>query len=55
MVAWVPLLLGVIFPATARRLLPELGRWMTANNSWIQVALGVGFGIWLFAKGVSAL
>jgi hypothetical protein len=32
-----------------------LGRWMTANNRWIHVVLGLGFGIWLVAKGVKAL
>jgi hypothetical protein len=51
MVAWVPLVLAVAVPGAASRLLPALGRWMTANNRWIQVVLGFGFGIWLVAKG----
>ena len=55
MVAWVPLLLAVAVPGASTRLLPWLGHWMTANNRWIQVALGLGFGIWLLAKGLKAL
>jgi hypothetical protein len=55
MVAWVPLALAVAIPSASSRLLPALGNWMTANNRWIQVALGFGFGILLIAKGVSAL
>jgi hypothetical protein len=42
-------------PGASTRLLPWLGQWMTANNRWIQVALGFGFGAWLVAKGVNAL
>jgi hypothetical protein len=55
MVAWVPLLLAVAVPGASSRFLPALGQWMSANNRWIQVVLGIGFGIWLFAKGVTAL
>jgi hypothetical protein len=55
MVAWVPLVLAVAVPGASTRLLPWLGSWMTANNRWIQVVLGFGFGIWLLAKGVSGL
>jgi threonine/homoserine/homoserine lactone efflux protein len=55
MVAWVPLLLAAVVPGASTRLLPWLGRWMNDNNRWIQVALGFGFGILLFAKGVAAL
>jgi threonine/homoserine/homoserine lactone efflux protein len=55
MVAWVPLVLAAAVPAASSRLLPALGRWMTANNRWIQVVLGFGFGIWLVAKGTSGL
>jgi cytochrome c biogenesis protein CcdA len=55
MVAWVPLVLALVVPGASTRLLPSLGSWMTANNGWIQVALGLGFGIWLLAKGVSEL
>jgi threonine/homoserine/homoserine lactone efflux protein len=55
MVAWVPLVLAVIVPAASSRLLPWLGSWMTRNNRWIQVVLGLGFGIWLFANGVGGL
>ena len=55
MVAWVPLVLAAVVPGATTRLLPALGRWLTANERWIQVALGVGFGIWLVAKGVRAL
>ena len=54
-VAWVPLLLAVVVPSASRSLLPALGDWMAANNRWIQVALGLGFGIVLFAKGLAAL
>jgi hypothetical protein len=55
MVAWVPLLIAAIVPGATSRLLPALGGWMTENNRWIQVVLGLGFGIWLAAKGVSGL
>jgi cytochrome c biogenesis protein CcdA len=55
MVAWVPLVLAVAVPGASTRLLPWLGSWMRANNRWIQVVLGLGFGIWLFAKGVDGL
>jgi hypothetical protein len=55
MVAWLPLLLAVAVPGASTRLLPWLGHWMNANNRWIQVVLGLGFGIWLVAKGVKAL
>jgi hypothetical protein len=55
MVAWVPLLLAVAVPGASTRLLPWLGNWMTANNRWIQVVLGLGFGIWLVVKGVQGL
>jgi hypothetical protein len=55
MVAWVPLLLAVAVPGASTRLLPWLGNWMTANNRWIQVVLGLGFGIWLLVKGVTSL
>jgi hypothetical protein len=51
----VPLLLAVAVPGASTRLLPWLSHWMTANNRWIQVALGFGFGIWLVAKGVGGL
>jgi hypothetical protein len=55
MVAWVPLLLAVAIPSASDRLLPTLGSWMNANNRWIQVVLCFGFGIWLLAKGLTAL
>jgi threonine/homoserine/homoserine lactone efflux protein len=55
MVAWVPLVLAAAVPGASTRLLPWLGSWMTANNRWIQVVLGLGFGIWLFGKGVDGL
>src|SRR5262245_14637723 len=55
MVAWVPLLLAVAVPGASTRLLPWLGAWMTRNNRWIQVILGLGFGIWLLVKGVGGL
>lgn len=55
MVVWVPLVLAAAVPGASTRLLPWLGHWMTANNRWIQVVLGLGFGIWLVAKGVRAL
>jgi hypothetical protein len=55
MVAWVPLVLAVVVPGASTRLLPWLGAWMTANNRWIQVVLGLGFGIWLLVKGVAGL
>jgi hypothetical protein len=55
MVAWVPLLIAAIVPGATSRLLPALGRWMTENNRWIQVVLGLGFGIWLLLKGVNGL
>jgi threonine/homoserine/homoserine lactone efflux protein len=55
MVAWVPLLLVVAAPSASSRLLAALGGWMTRNDRWIQVVLGLGFGIWLVAKGVTAL
>jgi hypothetical protein len=55
MVAWVPLLLAAVVPGASTRLLPAVGGWMRANDRWIQVVLGFGFGIWLLAKGVDAL
>jgi hypothetical protein len=55
MVAWVPLVLAAVVPGASTRLLPWLGGWMTANNRWIQVVLGLGFGIWLLIKGVNGL
>lgn len=55
MVAWVPLLLAAVVPGASTRLLPWLGHWMTANERWIQVVLGLGFGILLAVKGVRAL
>jgi threonine/homoserine/homoserine lactone efflux protein len=55
MVAWVPLLLAVAIPSASSRLLPALGNWMNRNNRWIQVVLCFGFGVWLLAKGVTAL
>jgi hypothetical protein len=55
MVAWVPLLLAVVIPSVSDRLLPALGNWMNANSRWIQVVLCFGFGIWLLAKGLTAL
>ena len=51
-VAWVPLVLAATVPAASTRLLPALGNWMNANDRWIQVVLGLGFGIWLVAKGI---
>jgi len=31
------------------------GGWMNANNRWIQVVLGLGFGVWLLVKGMNGL
>jgi len=28
---------------------------MNANNRWIQVVLGLGFGVWLLVKGMNGL
>jgi hypothetical protein len=55
MVAWVPLLVAAVVPGATTRLLPALGGWMTRNDRWIQVVLGLGFGVWLLVKGVSGL
>jgi Sap, sulfolipid-1-addressing protein len=55
MVAWVPLVLAVVVPGASTRLLPWLGAWMRANNRWIEVVLGLGFGVWLLVKGVDGL
>ena len=55
MVAWVPLVLAAVVPGASTRLLPSLGRWMNANDRWIQVVLGLGFGIWLLIKGLNGL
>jgi hypothetical protein len=55
MVAWVPLAVALVVPGASSRFLPALGDWMTANNRWIQVVLGFGFGIWLVVKGLGAL
>jgi len=55
MVAWVPLVLAAVVPGASTRLEPWLGGWMTANNRWIQVVLGLGFGVWLLIKGVNGL
>jgi threonine/homoserine/homoserine lactone efflux protein len=54
-VAWVPLLLAATVPAASNRYLPALGRWMSANDRWIQVVLGFGFGIWLVVKGIQGV
>ena len=54
-VAWVPLLLAATVPAASSRWLPALGNWMTANDRWMQVILGLGFGIWLVVKGIQGL
>jgi threonine/homoserine/homoserine lactone efflux protein len=54
-VAWVPLVLAAAVPAASSRWLPALGNWMTANDRWMQVILGLGFGIWLVAKGIQGL
>lgn len=51
-VAWVPLFLAAAVPAASKSLLPALGNWMNANDRWIQVVLGLGFGIWLVIKGI---
>ena len=53
-VVWIPLVLAVAIPGGSSRVLRAVGDWMTANNRWIQVTLGFGFGIWLVAKGVEA-
>ncbi len=55
MVAWVPLLVAAVVPGATTRLLPALGGWMTRNDRWIQVVLGLGFGILLLAKGLNGL
>jgi hypothetical protein len=55
MVAWVPLLIAAVVPGATTHLLPALGGWMTRNDRWIQVVLGLGFGIWLLVKGVTGL
>jgi threonine/homoserine/homoserine lactone efflux protein len=55
MVAWVPLLIAIVVPATRTRLLPAVGGWMNRNDRWIQVVLGFGFGAWLLWKGISGL
>jgi threonine/homoserine/homoserine lactone efflux protein len=54
-VAWVPLVLAAAVPAASSRWLPALGNWMTANDRWMQVILGLGFGIWLAVKGIEGL
>ena len=54
MVAWVPLVAAVVVPGASSTWLPALGRWMTANDRWIQVVLGFGFGLLLVAKGAGA-
>jgi threonine/homoserine/homoserine lactone efflux protein len=54
-VAWVPLVLAAAVPAASSRWLPALGNWMTANDRWMQVILGLGFGIWLAVKGIQGL
>ena len=48
------LVLAAVVPGASTRLLPWLGHWMNANNRWIQVVLGLGFGVWLI-KGVNGL
>jgi Sap-like sulfolipid-1-addressing protein len=55
MVAWVPLAVALAVPGASSRFLPALGHWMSANNRWIQVILGFGFGNWLLMKGLNAL
>jgi hypothetical protein len=55
MVAWVPLVSAAVIPGATERWLPAVGRWMTANDRWIRVVLGFGFGLWLLLAGVRAL
>ena len=54
-VEWMPLVVAAIVPGATRRWLPRLGGWMTANDRWIQVVLGLGFGLLLVARGAGAL
>jgi len=42
--------IALAVPGASSRFLPALGDWMTANDRWIQVVIGVGFGIWLLVK-----
>ena len=55
MVAWVPLAIAVAVPGASSSWLPRFGAWMTRNDRWIQVTLGVGFGLLLLVKGIGAL
>ena len=54
-VAWVPLAIAVVVPGASTSWLPRLGAWMTRNDRWIQVTLGVGFGLLLLVKGIGAV
>jgi len=54
-VAWVPLAIAVAVPGASSSWLPRFGAWMTRNDRWIQVTLGVGFGLLLIVKGIGAL
>jgi threonine/homoserine/homoserine lactone efflux protein len=54
-VAWVPLAIAVVVPGASTSWLPRLGAWMTRNDRWVQVTLGVGFGLLLLVKGIEAL
>ena len=54
-VAWVPLAVAVVVPGASSSWLPRFGAWMTRNDRWIQVTLGVGFGLLLVVKGFGAL
>jgi hypothetical protein len=54
-VVLVPLALTALAPTTSGRILSAVSRWMHGHQRWIRVVLGLGFGIWLVAKGAGAL
>ena len=52
---WVPLLLTVLAPGTAGRVLGGLNRFLTEHQRWVSVVICFGFAIVLGRKGFSQL
>lgn len=51
----VPLLVAIIFPKTANKLLEPINRWMQKNGKYLMAAIIFVFGVYLLAKGFGIL
>ncbi len=51
----IPLLVAIIFPKTANKLLEPINRWMQKNGKYLMAAIIFVFGIYLLAKGFGIL